>query len=72
MFFSIPEYVIIYLNISLIVCRVTMRSRRQLSSTGYADKIPVLDRKDRFSQTAPQLMSKPVDAVDPYASSDED
>lgn len=56
----------------LFICRVAMRSRRQLSSTGYVDKIPVRDRKDRFSQTAPQLMSKPVDAVDPYASSDED
>ena len=50
-----------------------MHTRRILSSSGYADKIPVRDRKDRFSQTAPVLTKPvPVDAVDPYASSDED
>jgi hypothetical protein len=50
-----------------------VHSKRVLSATGYADKIPVRDRKDRFSQTAPLLNNTPpADAVDPYASSDED
>lgn len=67
------ELLCCYINHRLLIAsiRVRVHTRRVLSSTGYADKIPVRDRNDRFNQTAPAL-SAPTEAVDPYASSDED